>query len=576
MEFAGNDRISHRQLYRQMILALLAPFLLCLFQREEAFGTDGIMGTVAAVVILLFYVTFLVRVAPGYASILKSGGKILGRICGLFFLSYLICTAAFLLAVLQEVVPESLIIGVPGAVISFLALLVCSLGTHRGMQRRGRMAEVSGKWFLGVVLLMMALSVGQGKPSYLREMFQRTGLTWEGSARSCCWILCCFSGISFLPFVLGSVEKRRKARKPAALAVLTLGGILVGMELLLPAVLGWDRVLSEKYPVFPLLAGANLPGDVLARFDVLWMAFLLYGLLFSLGSLLHYGHQVVKSAGLGTEKVWMDVLIFVLSLVRVNGYGVEDYYFDFLGSFFVPGMAIVQIYLAVQGKRKKYAKGAAALVVMAFCLLAGGCSGIEPEKRMYPMAMGIDRTQDGYLVEYAMPDMAQTTGQDKQGEGDQAETLRVQGSDFEEIERIYRQSQDRQLDLGHLEVLILGDTLLSGEYWTDALAYLKEKPFVGEDVYVFRTGNVSDILEWKSPQGQTAGEFLRGILENRGSQEEDSRRTLGELYYEWYRSKNLPAIPSVICRDRENNLPENGQTEEKTGLFILTERDTIQ
>ena len=71
MEFASNDRISHRQLYRQMVLAFLAPFLLCVFQKREALGADGIVGTAAAVAILLLYVTFLVRVAPGYASLLK-------------------------------------------------------------------------------------------------------------------------------------------------------------------------------------------------------------------------------------------------------------------------------------------------------------------------------------------------------------------------------------------------------------------------------------------------------------------------------------------------------------------------
>lgn len=51
------------------------------------------------------------------------------------------------------------------------------------------------------------------------------------------------------------------------------------MELLLPAVLGYDRVAAESYPVLPLLAGADLPGNVLARFDILWMGFLLYSLL---------------------------------------------------------------------------------------------------------------------------------------------------------------------------------------------------------------------------------------------------------------------------------------------------------
>ena len=41
MRFAENNRISHRQLYRQMILALLAPFMFCVFGKG---GMNGISG----------------------------------------------------------------------------------------------------------------------------------------------------------------------------------------------------------------------------------------------------------------------------------------------------------------------------------------------------------------------------------------------------------------------------------------------------------------------------------------------------------------------------------------------------
>ena len=32
MKFAENNRISQRQLYRQIVIAFIAPFLLCLFR----------------------------------------------------------------------------------------------------------------------------------------------------------------------------------------------------------------------------------------------------------------------------------------------------------------------------------------------------------------------------------------------------------------------------------------------------------------------------------------------------------------------------------------------------------------
>ena len=47
MKFAENNRISHRQLYRQMILGLLAPFLLCIPGRNGMNGLSAVLGIVA-------------------------------------------------------------------------------------------------------------------------------------------------------------------------------------------------------------------------------------------------------------------------------------------------------------------------------------------------------------------------------------------------------------------------------------------------------------------------------------------------------------------------------------------------
>ena len=56
MKFAENNRISHRQLFRQMILSLLAPFLLCMFGQRGINGVNGLPGTIIALIILCFYV----------------------------------------------------------------------------------------------------------------------------------------------------------------------------------------------------------------------------------------------------------------------------------------------------------------------------------------------------------------------------------------------------------------------------------------------------------------------------------------------------------------------------------------
>ena len=170
MKFAENNRISHRQLYRQLILSFLAPFLLCLFGNGGTLGKNGVGGTVVAVVLLLFYVIFLMRLRHSLENPVKTAGWFAGCLTGIFFLIYCVLTAAFLLALLGEIVTVSLGTGVSKGWLLLFSVLLCSLGTSRGIQRRGRMAEVSGGLVLAAVALMLLLSVRQGKWEYFQEM----------------------------------------------------------------------------------------------------------------------------------------------------------------------------------------------------------------------------------------------------------------------------------------------------------------------------------------------------------------------------------------------------------------------
>ena len=67
MKFAENNRISQRQLYRQIVIAFIAPLILCLFENRKTLGLGGLAGTAAALAAVLFYVIF-VMLLPGPAK----------------------------------------------------------------------------------------------------------------------------------------------------------------------------------------------------------------------------------------------------------------------------------------------------------------------------------------------------------------------------------------------------------------------------------------------------------------------------------------------------------------------------
>lgn len=550
MRYAENNQISHRQLYRQMLLSFLAPFLLCLPREGRLLGKPGILGILAGALILTLYSFFLRRLTPWYADPVKMLGEIPGRILGIFFMGYVILAAAYLLSLMAEIVPSVLVTGIPGEVIAFFAALVCSMGSHKGMQRRGRMAEVSGGLVLGVVFLLLFLCVGQSRISYLKEMIAASSLAGKDIMRSLYGFLCAFSGISLLPFVLKEVEKRSTVGRPIVLGIFTLGGSLIGMLVLLPAVLGWQRLKGEAYPVLPLLAGADLPGNVLARFDVLWMAFLLYSLLFAVGSLFHYGNQIMGRAGLGTGRWWMPALVYVISIIEVKGKGIQDIFGSYLGYVFVPGVILVQAGMVIYGNQKRQKKAAAACILFISVFLLGGCAAIEPEKRMYPLALGVDSYGEETELIYGMPDLPQATGQEKQEEDKNQKVIPISGKDFYEIEDIYNRSQEKYLDMSHLQVILIGDQILENGRWQKLLAYLDQDPFVGENVYLFRTESPKDVLAWDSG-GTSVGEYLTGLLENRLPERQKKGVTLRQVYHQWYQDGTMAELPVIRLENEE-------------------------
>ena len=544
MKFTENNRISHRQLYRQMVLTLLAPFLLCLPGEGALAGREGVVGILAALPLLAGYVLLLMRMVPWYTDPVKNLGPVQGRLAGLFFLSYVFLTGAYLLDLMAELIPEMLVPGVPGIWIAFLAVCVCSFGTHRGMQRRGRMAEVSGGLLLGGIVLMMVLCLGQSRISYLQEM-QETALAAGEIPGSFYTVLCAFSGLSLLPFMLKDVEKRGTAGKTLLLGITALCGILAGMLLLLPAVLGQERLASERYPVLPLMAGADLPGNVLARFDVLWAGFLLYSLLFALGSLFHYGHQITERARLGSGRWWIPAAVFLLGVTESGGTGIRDYYGFWLTRIFFPGMLLLQAYMAFRGRRKWNRKAACACaVILSGCLFLGGCGAVEPEKRMYPLALGVNTDGQGFKVIYGMPDLPRATGQEKQEEGGSLPVLSIQGADFQEIQKRYDRSQEKYLDISHIQVILLGNALVESGRWQEFLSWLKQEPFMGENVYLFSTEDPETVLALDG-EGSSMGEFLTGLLENRLPGQQKEGVTLRQVYHLWYQEGALMHLPAI-------------------------------
>ena len=146
----------------------------------------------------------------------------MGQLTGLFFMVFILMAGGYILAVLGQLVPVSLITGMSEEWIAFWAVLVCMTGIRGGMPGRGRMAQISGGVLLGGMILMMILCIPQGKAEYLQDMAAAWKFSGQEIFDGFYGTICAFSAVGLLPFLLGNVEKYASAGKTVLAGILTL------------------------------------------------------------------------------------------------------------------------------------------------------------------------------------------------------------------------------------------------------------------------------------------------------------------------------------------------------------------
>lgn len=192
-------------------------------------------------------------------------------------------------------------------------------------------------------------------------------------------------------------------------------------------------------------------------------------------------------------------------------------------------------------------------ILCILLLLLSGC-GVEPEKRAYPLALSLDLKEGEYEVRYGMARLSAVTGQGKEPESNSAESQAFRGDSLKAIRQAYDRSQQYYLDTGHVQAVLLGETLQEDrEKLASALKEMEENRMLGNGCYVFSSPDPGALMELDGTELESLGEYLVGIYENRPSNQGEKGVTLQEVYSAWYRDGSLPALPRAVLGG--NGLP---------------------
>lgn len=545
--FADNAQISHRQLFRQILMALMGSWFLIVPVFSELSGRQGILSLLTGMLLLFFFCTWFIRMKGFFQNPEKYMGKTGSRIFILLYISWLWTAGVCLLLMIARITERFFIEGSISWAVIALAALVAYLGSHQGLERRARMAEVCFPVLFLVLAGMLLSGIFRVKLAYLYEL---GGLTVQGWLRGTYQVLCAFLPFAFLPVTLGNVTKPGGTRRAMWGAAALLTGLLSLSLLLLQGSFGLGGYEHKKYPMIDFMAGMRLPGDFLERLDIFWAAAVLFSVLFGLGSVFFYQHELLVRAKIEKAAPFFAAAILTGAEICEKLEVSEEIFIHLTMSFYAPFMGLLLLCASFCSRRKHGAVKMLLLLTVLTSLAASftGC-GVALEKRVFPLAMSADYAAGQYQLIYGIPGLTTETGQKKAGtEETKPQAVIYEGKQPKEAEEKFSKNQDNYLDMGHIKVLLLGKRLLQKQdALEEFLGYLEEKPSVAGNLYVFSSREVNRLM---SLEGEEAvGDYLTGILEN--NLQGKTAVKLQDLYNAWHRQEPMPKIPEVIIMNKK-------------------------
>ena len=276
--FSENDRISQRQMERQIVLVLLCPAFWQLAAYGASDGLPGMAGIFVGYGLLAVWCIYLVRLGGLYCRLESVMGKAGKLLLAVMYLCYLLFLGGTLLRRMAELAAAYLTAGVPQELCGLFLLAAAGFGVGSEVQKRGRLAEALYPWIVGGILILLLLTVPQMHFSSFEDAWKTAksveivdnGILFGWNV----WrTLENGTPIALLPFLLGHVQKEhRSVILPVTQSIWKTGLLVIAGSMALLGVFGRRGTAAAQDPLLLLMAGTSLPGGFLERFDILWTA----------------------------------------------------------------------------------------------------------------------------------------------------------------------------------------------------------------------------------------------------------------------------------------------------------------
>lgn len=537
--FADNHRISSLQMERQFMLTYLGPIVLMgsgMFR-----GRNGILGILVGGIVLCIWNFFLHRHTGFYRNPDKYWGKYMGKIIWIIYQSYLFLIGGWLLYQMARVAKVYFLTGFSEEWLIGISAFA-ALGGCQTIQARGRLAQVSWTGIRVLFVSLLFLAAFQEK----EFLHQTTNVNvWTKNdmleiGKNAIVYVGNLIGIVFLPFLNVKTDGQGESTKASFRMIGKITMWIAAVAFIITLSFENNSIGHLQYPLLDVMAGIRLPGGFLRRMDVVFLTFLFYALLFSLGSIFFYSGYLGKRFENRWGRLPCAIGCILAAIFCYHRQVLSNQYMRIILYIALP--VFVVLTLCHNILRKK------AILASILCVFLMGCQVVEPEKRAYPLAIGLDWNTENeqYQIYLGMVSLAESTEQGKgaQERNGQQGFLLLEGKNQKEIMEQYNKTQNLYLDVGHVQALILGENLLKEEVKSkELLLELQSEKSLGKGAYVYQTPCMEEVFAKNGKNDSSLGQYLTGIYENRI--EQSNHTDLGQVYRQMEQGNIKEYLPTI-------------------------------
>lgn len=362
--FSDNEKISERQLGRLLTLdlfgmtSLLLPKILCNTARR-----DGLLSLGIGLVFLSVYIFLMswnIKLSKG--NILTYVRGCLGKNCTdfvlLLFIMQTLLLGGFALGMCGALVRSVLL---PGADIRLIIIsfwIIAIYGASKGVEPRGRMAEVLF-WAFLIPFLLVLLVASRG----IRREFFPPALTTDAIniLKGGYEVLAVFQGILFTVFVLPYLSKKECIMRCVRKGILWNSILCAALFVILVGVFGIPMVSRLPWPAISLMTTMGLYGGFVRRLDIFMITIWIFAFYFLVSGSMLYANNLTEK--LLEKKNHLGIRIIVAVFLLLFGLVLKDYpssyeiYKTYMFCIGIPFVVLLMLLLPLIATVKAYRKG---------------------------------------------------------------------------------------------------------------------------------------------------------------------------------------------------------------------------